>query len=62
MKKLEIEEVVKSITFDEWDEDEVFSEQEIIDALLYDNTVPNVKEILPEDYKSKNKGQPNAHN
>ena len=51
MKKLEIEDVVKSITFEEWDEDEVFSEQDIIDALLYDNTVPNIKEILPEDYK-----------
>lgn len=51
MKKLEIEKVIKSITFDEWDDDEVFSEQEIIDALLYDDTVPNAKEILPEDYK-----------
>lgn len=51
MKKLEIEDVVSTITFEEWDEDEVFSEQEIVDALLYDDTIPNVREILPKDYK-----------
>ena len=40
MSDLEIEQVVRSVIFDEWDEDEVFSKQEIVDALLYDNTVP----------------------
>jgi len=48
MKKPDIAKVIKSIEFDEVED--AYSENEIFDALQYENEIPNAKEVLPKDY------------
>jgi hypothetical protein len=64
MSTSEIQKIIKNITFDAIEDPEydLFTEQQVVEALIYENAVANAKDILPEDYKwyMANRGETTA--